>query len=319
MSKDNRKPRRTREQFDLNSVVLTGQIMKLWGRSGDVYARLRISTRDRLVEPDDEFVRFANVRFPQGGARGHELPLQGDEIVRLTAFIVHTGFQESIRRFLDLAGASDFLDKVPKEDLSLWRGITFRRTNAMLNVRRAALLSPSGQMLETTADNRAEEAENELDPDNIDVGQVQPINRVVVEGVVAKLWSVQTRSADLPDQMVRLAVYDRTTPIERGDPGDGGSYGRPRRKPHYVNVLLPGGMTTTGRPVSVRLKDRVRVTGQIGSRFWAITLREALVHTGVSEIIEAMQRVGNQTDRLDMITINQEATHVEAQAIIKYS
>lgn len=315
--KRDRPVRRRTERFDLNSVIVKGQVTKIWARGSDVYARLRILSNEH-DEGENENSRFANIRLPQGTIHGQDLSLQGNEILRLSAFILHTSFEETLRRFLDLADSSDFLNIVPKKDLKLWRDIMFIRQNAMLNVRRAVILDPeNGKALHTFSPQRT--VGSVLDPDNIDVQRNDtPTNKVIIEGIAAKIWDIPRRSSPIPDKMVRIAVYDRFAPIDR-DVDAQGSYGLPRRKPHYVNIFLPGGKTTSGYEVDIELKDRVRVTGQIGSLSWTVTLREALVDIGSSTVAAAMQRLGEHTDMLDQIATQQEAAHVEANAIIKYS
>lgn len=307
--------RRRTERFDINSVTIKGQITKIWARGSDVYARLRILDQDAS---EKENHRFTNIRLPQGTIHGQELSLQGNEIMRLSAFILHTSFEETLRRFLDLAECPEFLDVVPKNDLKLWRDIMFIRHNSMLNVRRATLFDPeSGKLIQSFAPERT--YGSPLDPDNIDVQRNDtPSNKVIIEGIAARVWEIPRRSSPIPDKMLRIAVYDRFAPIDR-HPEAQGSFGLPRRKPHYVNIFLPAGKTTTGYDVDIELKDRVRITGQIGSRSWSVTLREALMETGSSDVVAAMQRLGEHTDMLDRITTQQEAAHVEANAIIKYS
>ncbi|MBI1855610.1 MAG: hypothetical protein HYR93_07075, partial [Chloroflexi bacterium] len=42
-----------REQFDLNLIVLAGRVRSVWGNKTDVFARLSVSHRGRLIEDDD--------------------------------------------------------------------------------------------------------------------------------------------------------------------------------------------------------------------------------------------------------------------------
>ena len=58
--------RRPAEQFDINSAKLAGEVQKLWGRGGDVFARLRVSQRGLLVETDEAQSSFTNLRFANG-------------------------------------------------------------------------------------------------------------------------------------------------------------------------------------------------------------------------------------------------------------
>ena len=44
-----------KEQYDLNLVVVSGVIGSVWGKNNDVFARLALSLRGRLVENDEKF------------------------------------------------------------------------------------------------------------------------------------------------------------------------------------------------------------------------------------------------------------------------
>ena len=137
------------EQFDLNAVKAAGTITKLWGRSGDVFARLRVGQQSTHV----------TLRIPEGMIGGELVTLQEGDTVRIEGYLAHLAYAESLRRFLDAAGEKRFFeDQVPPDDLEFWRSITFRRQNALVNVLK------------------------------LDIADPTPVNFVDLEGVIAKSW-----------------------------------------------------------------------------------------------------------------------------------
>ena len=275
--------RRPDEQFDMNSATLAGVVQKLWGHNGDVFARLRVSRRGQLVETEDARSSLINLRFANGMVGDKDLSLQPGDVVRVTGFLSHSEFDETIRNFLEAARKPDFLKNVPGEDLPAWQAIAFKRVNTMFNVETLEL----------------------LDSQKPEGGT---INRVVLEGPIARQW---THSEDV---YLRLAVYDQHTRVTK----EKGNYGRPRRLPHYLTILLPGGKTTGGREVVANVKDRLRVTGELQDHGYRRTLHEMLLATGSSAIMELLQRLPNAGD-LHTISAQQESLHVIASAVIVYA
>ena len=275
--------KRPDEQFDMNSATLAGVVQKLWGHNGDVFARLRVSRRSQLVEMEDARSSLINLRFTNGMVGDQDLSMQPGDVVRVTSYLSHSEFDETIRNFLEAARKPDFLDNVPREDLPAWQAIAFKRVNTMFNVETLELLDSQKQE-----------------------GGV--INRVVLEGPIARQW---THSEDI---YLRLAVYDSHTRVTK----EKGNYGRPRRLPHYLTILLPGGKTTGGRQVVANVKDRLRVTGELQDHGYRRTLHEMLLATGSSAVMELLQRLPNAGD-LHTISAQQESLHVVASAVIVYA
>ena len=267
----------------MNSATLAGVVQKLWGHNGDVFARLRVSRRGQLVETEDAQSSLINLRFANGMVGEKDLSLQPGDVVRVTGYLSHSEFDETIRNFLEAARKPDFLENVPKEDLAAWQAITFKRVNTMFNVETLELL-----------DSKKPEA--------------GVINRVVLEGPVAKQW---THSEDV---YLRMAVYDQHTRVTK----EKGNYGRPRRLPHYLTIVLPGGKTTGGREVVANVKDRLRVTGELHDHGYRRTLHEMLLGTGSSAVTDLLQRLPN-ADELHTISAQQESLHVVASAVIVYA
>ena len=228
--------KRPGEAFDLNTTQVAGVVQKLWPRSGDVYARLRISIRGHLMEEDDAQAIYVNLRFPMGQVNNQPITLQPGDAIRVSGFLTHNEYFETIHHFLQAAHADSFLEGVPVEDLSAWQAITFRRVNIMFNVRGLALLRPDGKVAS---------GPQLIEEDELSMVDGKALNHVAVEGIVARRW-------EYADHLfMRLAVYDRFTPLERG--GNTGNRGRPRRKPHYITVRFLDGKVA-GRSVTVQLK-----------------------------------------------------------------
>jgi hypothetical protein len=267
----------------MNSATLAGVVQKLWGHNGDVFARLRVSRRGQLVETEDAQSSLINLRFANGMAGENDLSLQPGDVVRVIGYLFHSEFDETIRNFLEAARKPDFLENVPKEDLAAWQAVTFKRVNTMFNVETLDLL-----------DSKKAEA--------------GVINRVILEGPVAKQW---THSEDV---YLRLAVYDQHTRVTK----EKGNYGRPRRLPHYLTIVLPGGKTIGGKEVVANVKDRLRVTGELHDHGYRRTLHEMLLGTGSSAVMDLLQCLPN-ADELHTISAQQESLHVVASAVIVYT
>jgi hypothetical protein len=173
------RPKRPDEQFDMNSATLAGVVQKLWGHNGDVFARLRVSRRGQLVETEDAQSSLIILRFANGMVGENDLSLQPGDVVRVAGYLSHSEFDETIRNFLEAARKPDFLENVPKEDLAAWQAITFKRVNTMFNVETLDL----------------------LDSKKPGVGA---INRVVLEGPIAKQW---THSEDVYLRMSTINIH----------------------------------------------------------------------------------------------------------------
>lgn len=284
--------KRVNEQFDLNTATVAGTIIRLWGRSGDVFARLRVSLRGEIRETEDAHSVYINVRIPNGMVGNTPVTLQPEDVVLVKGYITHANYDETLRKFLSVAGEVTFLDNnIPADDLNAWRSIQFKRQNAVIN---AVELSP---VIEANKKKNKNESLNFID----------------LEGVVARTWEY-TRDGEV-DLFLRIAVYDEWTTVSGEKKGN---FGRPFRQPHYVNVLLPGGKTAQGKPVSAKTKQRIRVRGELRDKGQRVTLHESLMMLGSSEIAEMMGRVIN-AEKMSEITVQQESLHVLANAVIVYN
>lgn len=280
---------RVNEQFDLNIATVAGTIMKLWGRNRDVFLRLRVSLRGDVQESEDAQSCYVTIRIPDGMIGGKLVSLQPGIVVRVEGYITHANYEETLRRFLNVADAESFLEKhVPQEDLEAWRLIQFRRQNAVLNAVK----------IESAA---------------LKKDQEKPVNIADLEGVVARKWEYP-RDKGI-NQFIRVAVYDEFAPVKEDRKGN---FGRPYRQPHYVNILLPNGKTSDGVEIKVKTKQRIRVRGEFRDQGRKVTLRDALVSLGSSDVVEMMGRVINP-ETMDDIAVQQESLHVLANAVIVYN
>jgi len=285
--------KRVSEQFDLNTATVAGMIIRLWGRSGDVFARLRVSLRGEIRETEDAHSVYINVRIPNGMIGNTPVTLQPEDVVLVKGYITHANYDETLRKFLSAAGELTFLDNnIPADDLNAWRSIQFKRQNAVIN---AVELTPFD----------AEQKGKKY--------RLESKNSIDLEGVVARMWEYK-RDGEV-DLFLRIAVYDEWTTVSGEKKGN---FGRPFRQPHYVNVLLAGGKTAQGKPVSAKTKQRIRVRGELHDKGQRVTLHESLMMLGSSEIAEMMGRVIN-AEKMSEITIQQESLHVLANAVIVYN
>jgi hypothetical protein len=166
------------EQFDLNAVKAAGVITKLWGRNGDVFARLRLSHETQPCH--------ITLRIPDGMINETPITLQEGDAARIEGYISHVAYVESLRKFLGAASEARFFDEqIPSDDLDAWRAIAFRRQNALVNV--LAL--------------------------NIE-DKTAPLNFVDMEGVIAKVWEYPREQET--DVFIRIACYDQHAPAGEG-------------------------------------------------------------------------------------------------------
>lgn len=286
-----------KEQFDLNLVVAAGAIRSVWGKNNDVFARLALSQRGRLVETDDTFASYVTLRFADGMINASPITIQAGDVLKVQGYLVHREYQETLRKFLDEANAMSLLDCVDPADLPAWRSLTLERRNGLVNVLSMSLLDVSGNLIEQFGAPI----------------QDQNQNRAYAEGIVARVW--EYRHAEGVDLFARIAIYDEHTPI---DLSRAGNYGRTHRKAHYATIRFPNGKTSSGSAVRLKTKTRIRVVGELRDKAQIVTLREELLKTGSSAVAEMMQRVIG-AEQLSEITNQQESLHILANAVVMYT
>jgi len=286
-----------REQFDLNLVVVSGVIGSVWGKNNDVFARLALSQRGRLVENDEKFASYITLRFADGMIGGAPISIQPGDVLKIQGYLVHREYQETLRKFLDEANAMSFLNYVDPADLPAWRLLTLERRNGLVNARSMSLLDGNGKLIAHFGEPIQEKS----------------LNRAQVEGIIARVW--EYRHNEGVDLFARIAVYDEHTPI---DSKRAGNFGRARRAAHYITIRFSNGKTSSGATIRLQMKMRIRVVGELRDKAQVVTLRDELLKTGSSEVAAMMQRV-TDGGQLSEIRNQQESLHVLANAVVVYS
>lgn len=287
----------SREQYDLNLVVASGVIGSVWGKNNDVFARLALSQRGRLVENDDNFASYVTLRFADGMIDGTPISIQPGDIVKIQGYLVHREYQETLRKFLDEANAMNFLQHVDSADLPSWRSLTLGRQNGLVNARSMSLLDGNGNLINHFGEPIQEKS----------------LNRTQVEGIVARVW--EYRHTEGVDLFVRIAIYDEHTPI---DSKRTGNFERPRRMAHYTTIRFSNGKTSSGAAIRLQTKMRIRVVGELRDKAQVVTLRDELLKIGSSEVAGMMQRV-TDAGQMSEIKNQQTSLHVLASAVVVYS
>ncbi len=286
-----------REQFDLNLVVASGVIGSVWGKNNDVFARLALSLRGRLVENEERFASYVTLRFADGMIAGVPISIQPGDVLKIQGYLVHREYHETLRKFLDEANAMSFLNYVDPVDLPSWRALTLVRRNGLANALSMSLLDGNGNLLQHLGIPIIEKS----------------MNRTQVEGIVARVW--EYRHDEGVDLFARIAVYDEHTPV---DSKRSGNFGRARRAAHYITIRFQNGKTSTGAVIRLHEKMRIRVVGELRDKAQFVTLRDELLKIGSSEVAAMMQRV-TDSGQLSEIKNLQESLHVLANAVVVYS
>ncbi len=126
------------------------------------------------------------------------------------------------------------------------------------------------------------------------------INRVEIEGIVSRVWDLND------DVFARLAVYDEHTEVL--EPGKDGRL--PRRQAHYVTLQFPGGRTADGAPVSLNVKDHIRVTGH---------LRDAAYSESLAKFLRRAKRFDRIQDGDEEVRVGRVATYVVVETMIRFT
>lgn len=289
----------SRERFDINHVAATGTIGSVWGRNGDVFARLAVSNREQEFETDPRHSTHVTLRIDKGMIRDKAVSLRQGDQVWIDGYLVHKEYHETLRNFLEEAQAHTFLDHVDPSDLDAWRRLTLRRRNGLVNVLYLSIHPKDGSPVQVFG--RPHE--------NLPLG----MNLALLEGIVARVWEYRHEGGT--DLFTRLAVYDEDTPVDLRSLGN---FGRVRRFAHYATVRFPNGAVPGMGTVRLHEKMRVRVTGQLRDQAQTVTLRDELLKTGSPNVAAMMQRVTDPS-QLSGIQCQQESLHVLANALVIYS
>ena len=130
------------------------------------------------------------------------------------------------------------------------------------------------------------------------------LNTVRLEGVVARAWEYDGQ------RFARLAIYDAHTAVT----AQPGKDGRPRRIPHYISVLFPGGQLN-GRPVSVRPKERLRVSGCLVDRPYSEDLRSFLLDAHLADQLASLP----DSDLIADLRIRRSSACVVVQTLVQFT
>jgi hypothetical protein len=239
----------TPERFDANQVEICGRVTKIWARSsGDVFVRV-MTGEDSPPEGDRLEGRATDTRLtlllPMGQVSGQDLSLLKNDLLHARGYLSDITQWETMRDFLLKARQVNLVERVP--ELAPALGARVKRGLSCVVPETLQVLDPGDHPVTLQSSAR-------------------------LEGVVARLWQYGG------DLFARLAVYDRYTRLTSLP----GNHGRMRRIPHYLTVQFLK-ERVDGRQVDLKLKDRLRVNGTLGSRVYSENLRTFLISAGEAD------------------------------------
>jgi hypothetical protein len=241
----------TSERFDANQVELVGLVTKIWARSsGDIFARVTTGGPS-LPDEVDPLGRAFDFRLtlclPLGQVNGQDISLAKGDALHVSGYLSDLTQWESLGEFLLKARKEGLFERIP--ELAPAMSVQVKRVLTCLI---PETLELSGQQ------NR----------------EINLRSNARLEGVVARVWVYGGHL------FTRLAVYDQHTTLTSLP----GNHGRPRRVPHYLTVQFPQGRVN-GREVSLRPRDRIRVSGPLGSRVYSESLRTFLISARKADLL----------------------------------
>jgi hypothetical protein len=244
-------PVSTPERFDANQVEFSGVVTKIWSRSsGDVFARIMIGDFSEKEEDNSEpgaVDARLTLRLPNGQVNGQDISLLKGDALHVTGYLSDITQYETLREFLLKIRQLDLIERIPELAPAI---------NAQV---KRLLTCVFPVTLEV------------LDPGTVEY-PIQCTARL--DGVVARVWEYGGHL------FVRLAVYDQhtlTTNIA-------GNNGRGRRIPHYITVQFTNAKVD-GRGVKLKTRDRIRVSGPLGSRVYSECLRSFLLSAHKANVL----------------------------------
>lgn len=219
----------------------------------------------RLATPSEE--RFL-LALPGGAVDGQPVTLMKGDPVDASGYLIELPYLETGRQFLERADKLDLLADTP------------------------GLAEASDKRMATC-----------LMVESLAVGETQPVNEVLIEGIVSRAWEKGNQ------RFARLAIYDEHTAIE----GEGRK-GRPRRIAHYISVHFPDGQVA-GRQVSLRQKDHVRVIGWLSERRYSESFGYFLMRAGAIGLLAEAPN----SDEVREIRVSRVATYVVAESMLQFT
>lgn len=269
-------PISTPERFDGNQVEFTGIVTKIWSRSnGDVYARVAFG--DPAADEEDDTSPRLTLKLTNGQVNGQDVSLLKGDVLHVTGYLSDTTQWETLRDFLLKAREPDLIEKIP--ELAAASEAQVKRVITCVTAEALEVLP-----IKST----------ELPAQNI----------ARLEGVVARVWEFGGHL------FARIAVYDRHTSVTP-QPGNNG---RARRIPHYVTVQFPHEQVD-GRGVNIKQKDRIRVSGGLGSRIYSENLRSFLLNAQKGDVLANLSD-GQAPDEVWTAYVQ---TCLVAQKLIQYT
>lgn len=239
-------PISTPERFDGNQVEFTGIVTKIWSRSnGDVFAR--IAFRDTSTDEEDDTSPRLTLKLTNGQVGGQDVSLLKGDVLHVTGYLSDTTQWETLRDFLLKAREPDLIEKIP--ELAAASEAQVKRVITCVTAEALEVLP-------------------------IKPSEIPAQNTARLEGVVARVWEFGGHL------FARIAVYDRHTSVTTHP----GNNGRVRRIPHYVTVQFPHEQVD-GRGVNIKQKDRIRVSGGLGSRVYSENLRSFLLNAQKGDVL----------------------------------
>jgi hypothetical protein len=244
-------PATTPERFDANQVEFSGLVTKIWSRStGDVFARIMIGDDSEKDEDNPEpgaVDARLTLRLPNGQVNGQDISLLKGDALHVTGYLSDITQWETLRDFLLKIRQLDLIERIPELAPAI---------NAQV---KRLLTCVFPDTLEV------------LDPGAVEY-PIQCTARL--EGVVARVWEYGGHL------FVRLAVYDQHTLTAN----IAGNNGRGRRIPHYITVQFTDAKVD-GRGVKLKTRDRIRVSGPLGSRVYSECLRSFLLSAHKADVL----------------------------------
>ncbi|MBN1887889.1 MAG: hypothetical protein JW850_07850 [Thermoflexales bacterium] len=234
------------ENFDVNSVTIGGVVTRVWSRHDDVYASLVVHGQYGVLS---QILPFGNK--------------DGDSHHLVYATIMLPGGKTA-------EGMPVSLAKKGKVRVSGY-------------IREVPYAETLGRIKQRAGVSQMDEGDDDVTLGRISTCTVvktiernsEPADANLVEigGVVTKVWTKRDNVC------ARLAVYDQFSEIL----SPAGKRKLPRRKAHYVTIMLPGGKTSDGLEASIAKNDRLRATGFMCDVPYIETLRQVKVRAGLAD------------------------------------
>jgi hypothetical protein len=246
------------ERFDGNQVEFTGLVTKIWARStGDVFTRVAIgedvADGDDSAESSPVDARLT-LRLPNGQVNGQDISLLKGDVLRVTGYLSDITQWETLRDFLLKARQPNLGERIP--ELMPVMDVSIKRMVTCVIPETLDVLTPQKAVKNT---NQTSESIARL------------------EGVVARVWEYGGHL------FARVASYDRHTLTTTSS----GNNGRERRIPHYVTVQFLNEQVD-GRGVNLKPKDRIRISGILGSRVYSENLRNFLLNAHKADVLATL-------------------------------